>query len=148
MHLAGLLPHGWSLRPSNFSSWADFNYLGGKPAWNLTKNLGITNGVLLMPYMRQVIIKDMACPDVSTSIGPLVALEQVFLCVEGAQHIFILMLILTSTKNIEDLAVTRQSVWVLRTTSHMIIYKLQGWQTLCGDGHIVDKSKPKMTPYL
>ena len=63
-----------------------------------------------MPYMRQVIIKDMACPDVSTSIGPLVALEQVFLCVEGAQHIVILMLILTSTKNIEDLAVTRQSV--------------------------------------
>ena len=79
------------------------DYLLGKPACNLPKNLGSTNGVLFMPYMSQLVIKDMACPDVDTAIGPLTTLVQFLLCVEGVQHLVIFILGLTLPKHLEDL---------------------------------------------
>ena len=48
--------------------------------------MGITNGVLLMLEMRQLVIKYMACTDVSTTIGIRIPLEQLLLCVEGVQN--------------------------------------------------------------
>ena len=86
------------------------NYLGGKPACNLPPKLSITKGVLLIPYMRHLIIREIACPDVAPSIYTLLALEHLIICVEEFQHLVLFVLRLTLPKNIEELAITCQSV--------------------------------------
>ena len=75
-----------------------------------TKNMGSTKGLMLMPYMRQLVIKEMACPNVATATEPLFYLEQPLLCVEGVQHLVIFILRLTLPKNLENLAFTHQSM--------------------------------------
>ena len=72
--------------------------------------MGSTKGVLLMPAMRQLVINDTACPDVSMSKGNMLDLEQPLLCVEGVQHLVLFILGLTLTKCFEELAITRQSM--------------------------------------
>ena len=77
---------------------SDYNYIGGNPACRLPQNLGSTKGVLLIPYMRKLLIKDKACTYVAMDIGPLIYLGKLLLCVEGVQHLVILILVLTLTK--------------------------------------------------
>ena len=88
--------------------------------------MGITNGVMLMPEISQWVIKDMACPDMTTFTGPLLPFEQSPLFVEGVQHIVIFILGLTLPKYLESLAVTRQILLVIHITTEMIIHNLQG----------------------
>ena len=59
---------------SFFFSRADSNFLGGKPSCNLPKNLGSNKGVIFMPEMRQLVIKDMDFPDVDKFIATLLYL--------------------------------------------------------------------------
>ena len=74
MHSAGNLPPWMILTSFHFFRRADSKYLRGKPALNLPQNLGITKGVLLIPYMRQLVINYMSFPDVAMVICPLLTL--------------------------------------------------------------------------
>ena len=75
-------PHGWAWYLSIFFSRYYYNYIGGKPSFNLLQNLG-TKGVLLIPDIRQLVIKDMACPDVAMYMETLIASEIFLLFFEG-----------------------------------------------------------------
>ena len=48
------------------------------------------------------------------------------LCVEGVNNLIILILIIKLTKHLEDLAVTRQIVWVFSIHDKMITHKFKG----------------------
>ena len=96
--------------------------------------------------MSQLVINEMVCPDEATSIGILLALEQLLICVESVQNLFTFILRLTLTKHIEDLEVTRQSVWVFRIPDHMLIQKIQRRSIVWIDVCIVDEVRPDMTP--
>ena len=63
-----------------------------------------------MPEMSQFFIRDTVCPDVATVVGTLLSLGNIVLSVEGVQHLFLFILGLNLPKNLENLAVTRQSV--------------------------------------
>ena len=69
-----------------------------------------TKVVLLMPEMRQLVIKDTVCPYVAMVTGTLLALEKLLLYVEGFKYIFLFFLGLTLPKHIENMVVTHQSV--------------------------------------
>ena len=72
--------------------------------------MGSTKGVLLIPEMKKLVIKDMYCPYVDMVIVTLIASEKPLLCVEGVQHLIILIQDLNFTKHLEDLVVTNQIV--------------------------------------
>ena len=88
--------------------------------------MGSTTGLILMLAMRQLFIKEMDFPDVSTVIGPLFASEKSLLCVEGFRHLVLYILGLTLSKNIKKLVVTLQSVQVIQIPNCILIHKLQG----------------------
>ena len=90
------LPPCMSLTYFQFFSRSDSKYLVGNP-------------VLLMPDMRQLVIKCMACLDVDMVIGLLFASEPL-LCVEGFQNLVILILVINLPKHLEDLVFTFQTV--------------------------------------
>ena len=76
--------------------------------------------------MRQLVIKYMACTDVYMVIASLIASKKSILCVEGVQHLVIIILVITFPNHLENLVVTRQSVWVIQITTCVLIHKLQG----------------------
>ena len=126
IHSSGHLPPWLILTSLKLSIRAYTNYIGGKPACNTPKNMGSTKGVLLMLDMRQLVIKEMSCINLATVIGPLLALEKPLPCVEIVQHLVMFIIGLNLTKTLENLGVTRQSVWVISISTHILIHKLQG----------------------
>ena len=85
--------------------------------------MGINKGVIFMPDMRQLVIKDMYCTDVYKFIGTLLDLEQLLLYVEGFQHLVIFILGLTFPKHLDDLVVTRKSVREFCILDYILIKK-------------------------
>ena len=75
-------------------------------------------------------------------------LEQPLLCAEGVQHIVLSIPRFTLPQNLEDLEVTRQSVWVIRIPDCILVPKIQALYTVCSDGCVVDEVNPTMTTYL
>ena len=146
MNSSGHLPSCMILTSFQFFTRADSNYLGGKPAWNTPNNMGITKGLLLTPYTRQLVIKEMDFPDAATAIGPLIDSEKPLLCVEVVQHLVLFTLVLTFTKTLEDLAVTRQIVWVFQIPDQMLIHKIQGWYMVYIYGCVIYEVKTMMNP--
>ena len=111
IYSAGPLPPWVILKSFQFVfSRSDYNYLGGKPSFNLSKNLSSTKKILLMLEMRKLVIKEMGFLDVVMSTGPLLASEKPLLWVEGVQNLVLFILGIAFPKYLENLVVTRQIV--------------------------------------
>ena len=72
--------------------------------------MGSTKGVLLIPEMKKLVIKDMYCPYVDMVIVTLIASEKPLLCVEGVQHLVLFILGITLPKHLDYQEVKHLSV--------------------------------------